>query len=77
MRSITTSEQVIEALRRKQAELGIKTQAELAEMLGVSQAYMSMVYRGKREAGGKLLWAILNIWPDVLSGGNGGNGSGE
>ena len=76
MRSITTSEEIVEALKQKQAELGIETQAELAELLGVSQTFMSLFYAGKREAGTKLLWAIIRLWPDMLSG-NGGNGDGD
>jgi len=76
VRSITTSEEVVEVLKQKQKELGIETQAELAKKLGVSESYMSLVLRGKREAGTKLLWVILRLWPDMLID-NGGNGNGD
>ena len=76
MRSMPTSQEIVEALKQKRAELGIETQAELAELLGVSQTFMSLLYAGKREAGTKLLWAILRLWPDVLID-NGGNGNGD
>ena len=69
MRSIN----VVERLREKQAELGIETQAELAEMLDVTEATISRLYSGKRGAGAVVIMGMLKLWPDVFS----GNGEAE
>ena len=59
---------VVERLRKKQAELGIETQAELAEMLDVTEATISRLYSGKRGAGAAVIMGMLKLWPDVFSG---------
>lgn len=64
---------IVEKLREKQRELGVRTQAELAQMLGVTEATVSRLYSGKREPGAVVIMAMLRLWPDVFSG-DGGSG---
>jgi len=42
---------------------GDGTQKELAERLGVTEAYISYLYAGRREPGGKLLSNLLAAAP--------------
>jgi transcriptional regulator with XRE-family HTH domain len=50
-----TKEQVIKALRKAQ---GDRTAKDFAASIGVSQAYLSDVYHGRREPGPSILSAI-------------------
>jgi len=73
MRSIN----VVERLREKQAELGIETQSELAEMLDVTEATISRLYSGKRGAGAAVIMGMLKLWPDVFKGDGNGDRAGD
>ena len=68
---------VIERLREKQAELGIETQVELAEMLDVTEATISRLYSGKRGAGAVVIMGMLKLWPDVFRGDGDGDRAGD
>ena len=57
---------VAQRLKEKQAELDI-TQAELAGMLDVSEAMISLVYSGQRNPGRAVIMGMLKVWPDVFS----------
>ena len=64
---------VVGLLREKQSELGIELDQDLARLLGITHSYLSLLYSGKRQPGGKLLMAMLTLWPDIFSG-DGGSG---
>ena len=67
---------VAQRLKEKQAELDI-TQAELAGMLDVSEAMISLVYSGRRNPGRAVIMGMLKVWPDVFSENGGGDGEAE
>jgi len=60
-------------LREKQSELGIELDQDLARLLGITHSYLSLLYSGKRQPGGKVIMAMLKLWPNVFSR-DGGNG---
>ncbi|HUV74770.1 MAG TPA: helix-turn-helix transcriptional regulator [Anaerolineae bacterium] len=63
---------IVARLREKQEELG-STQAELAEMLDVSEGTISRVYSGRRNPGRAVIMGMLKVWPDVFSENGGGD----
>jgi len=63
MRSID----VAQRLREKHAELGLERQADMARMLGVTEATVSRIYSGKRNPGAVVVIRMLELWPDVFS----------
>jgi len=57
---------IVTKLREKQTTLGIQTQAEIAAILGVTEATVSLLYSGKRQPGGKVLRRMLELWPRIF-----------
>lgn len=60
-------ENLVEALKRKQEEMGM-TQYAFAKHLGVSSAYLSEIYTGKKPLrANKMVRCIIALYPDMAS----------
>lgn len=55
--------QFVDRLRRKQRELGL-SQAKLGAKLGVTEAHISLVLRGKRRVTLDFARAVIARWPE-------------
>ena len=55
----------IEILQRLQ---GAMTQTQFAELLGVTQSFVSQIYRGVRRPGMKVLRGVAFWWPSEADG---------
>lgn len=57
---------VVLKLEEKMDEEGW-SQAETSRRLGVTEGTVSRMLSGKREAGGKVLLAMVSLWPGIFS----------